>query len=126
MESSRWANMENLSLSDLRARNHDGSGKESLQAQPTKQPKSMQQAPTDPSNSSLKTKSRLQEASSEVDTGADSREAALHAELETIKRMNGVIEGVTASLENAKSNMNVCRRPQSDGTLVGFKFVICC
>lgn len=37
-----------------------------------------------------------------------SREAALQYELETVRNINQVIEGVLSSLHRAKSNMSVC------------------
>ena len=100
MEASRWAKMESLSLNDQYQDEQDA-------AKPTK---NTQQAPKTPSNPAQKSKAKSQEASNVADENTDSREAPLRAELETVKRMNQVIEGVTASLEKAKSNMNVCRK----------------
>ena len=44
-------------------------------------------------------------------TTSEDREAALRAELESVRNVNKVIEGVVASLQKAKSNMSV--RPHS-------------
>ncbi len=40
----------------------------------------------------------------------ESREAALLKELEGVRKINEVIEGVIGTLERAKGNMGVCRR----------------
>lgn len=48
---------------------------------------------------------RLAAKLSVVDT--DAREAALRAELAGVRQINTVIEGVVASLEKAKENMEV-------------------
>jgi hypothetical protein len=40
-------------------------------------------------------------------TTEEAREAALRQELENIKRINQVVEGVVESLEKAKANMDV-------------------
>lgn len=42
-------------------------------------------------------------------TTEEAREAALRRELESIKNVNKVIEGVVESLQKAKDNMEVCR-----------------
>lgn len=39
---------------------------------------------------------------------AEAREAALQQELENVRKINTVIEGVVESLEKAKGNMEVC------------------
>lgn len=41
-------------------------------------------------------------------TTEENREAALKQELENVRKINQVIEGVVDSLEKAKSNMDVC------------------
>lgn len=41
------------------------------------------------------------------DDQSEARDAALRAELEGVKRINEVVEGVLSSLEKAKSNMGV-------------------
>jgi hypothetical protein len=41
-------------------------------------------------------------------TTEEAREAALRNELESVRNVNRVIEGVVESLEKAKSNMGVC------------------
>jgi len=41
-------------------------------------------------------------------TTEDDREAALRKELENVRGVNRVIEGVVESLEKARSNMDVC------------------
>lgn len=46
---------------------------------------------------------------SRFDTG-EAREAALRKELEGIRKINEVIEGVIGTLERAKGNMGVCCR----------------
>lgn len=43
-------------------------------------------------------------------TTEEAREAALRKELESVRNVNRVIEGVVESLEKAKSNMGVCWR----------------
>ena len=69
-----------------------------------------------------KNKSKAQDASGEIAEGAQSgktrgkeshytteeaREVALRKELETVRNVNKVIEGVVESLQKAKDNMNV-------------------
>jgi hypothetical protein len=44
-------------------------------------------------------------------TAEEAREAALRRELESIRNVNKVIEGVVESLQKAKDNMAVCSRP---------------
>lgn len=44
-------------------------------------------------------------------TTEEAREAALRGELESIRNVNKVIEGVVESLQKAKDNMEVCRMP---------------
>lgn len=43
-------------------------------------------------------------------TTEEAREEALRHELERVRNVNKVIEGVIESLQKAKDNMNVCRR----------------
>ncbi|KAK5741510.1 hypothetical protein LTR17_003948 [Elasticomyces elasticus] len=51
---------------------------------------------------------------------SESRDVHLRAELERVREVNRVIEGVTASLEKAKANMgNVQRTVESASTLLG-------
>jgi hypothetical protein len=42
----------------------------------------------------------------------EAREAALRQELDNVRKINQVIEGVVESLEKAKSNMDVCDTPR--------------
>ena len=41
-------------------------------------------------------------------TAEEAREAALRRELESVRNVNKVIEGVVESLEKARNNMDVC------------------
>lgn len=42
-------------------------------------------------------------------TAEEAREAALRRELESVRNVNKVIEGVVESLQKAKDNMDVCQ-----------------
>lgn len=107
MDQSRWAkNMENLSLSN--DHQDDELDFDSPPKQNTKPNANTQQAPKTPANRSQKTKAKTQDTTKISDSDNDSRDDALRAELESVRRMNQVIEGVTASLEKARSNMDVC------------------
>lgn len=43
----------------------------------------------------------------------EAREAALQHELQTVRNINQVIEGLLGSLDRAKGNMDVCQRTSS-------------
>lgn len=60
-----------------------------------------------PSNSKLTEASKPRVGGSRFSTD-EAREAALRQELENIRNINEVVEGVVESLEKAKTNMEVC------------------
>lgn len=105
MEDSRWApDIRKLSLTD------DQEKDTLFTPLPTKsnpKPANQQQAPKTPANPSHKHKSDVKQETDAGLSNEDPREVALRAELASVRRINAVIEGVTASLEKAKSNMSV-------------------
>lgn len=104
--------MDDLSLSDTTA--DDIETHNSTTKQPSKQPASAQQPPKTPANQSQKKgNTKAQDAPKQAAPDDSPRDAALRAELESIRRTNQVIEGVTSSLEKAKSNMSVRVQPLS-------------
>lgn len=106
MDQSRWANtMDNLSLSDNY--NDDETDFDSPTKQTIKSSSNTQTGPKTPAKRSQKIKTQAQDATKISESDNDSRDNVLRAELESVRRMNQVIEGVTASLEKARSNMSV-------------------
>lgn len=107
MDQSRWAHkMENLSLSD--SQDDDDMFAISPEKSATSKPNNYQTPKTPATSSTSAGKQARTEAD---DAQSDSRDAALRAELESVRRINAVVEGVTASLEKARSNMEVCCLP---------------
>lgn len=88
--------MERLDLSE--------SDNEDLFASPSKASKSSQKPAAKPSESSNAPPQRNGESKYDAEAA---REASLKKELESVRSINEVIEGVVASLESAKGNMDV-------------------
>lgn len=80
------------------------SDQEDLFASPTKASKKSQKGPLKPTEKDAPVQSR--NAESKYDAEA-AREASLKRELEGVRSINEVIEGVVSSLETAKGNMDV-------------------
>jgi len=80
----------------------------------TKSARPQQSTPETPANLTNTNASRRQQDDNNANHGAsmndserEARDAALHAELESLRRMNQVIEGVITSLDGARGNMAV-------------------
>lgn len=86
-----------LDLSDSNSDNED------LFASPSRPSKSTQKLPTKPADNNVPNQ---RNGESKYDT-EQAREATLQRELESVRSINEVIEGVVSSLETAKGNMNV-------------------
>lgn len=82
----------------------DSSGHEDLFASPSKKPisKELPERPKTPSNPP---------PTNRYDDSEDAREANLRRELEGVRNINELIEGVVGTLERAKGNMHVRHRP---------------
>jgi len=80
----------------------------------TKPAQPQQSTPETPANPTNTNPSRRQQDNNNASHGAsmndserEARDAALYAELESLRRMNQVIEGVITSLDGARGNMAV-------------------
>lgn len=86
--------MDNLTLSETDSKRKRNAIPPPLQQQP----------PKTPANRSTAATPRTNGASNDEESA---RDAALNAELESLRRINEVVEGVIASLDRAKANMDV-------------------
>jgi hypothetical protein len=94
-----------MSTPDIGRLDLSDSDPDDLFASPSKVSKPSQKPPTRPAESASAGGQRNGE--SKYDTEA-AREANLKRELDSVKNINEVIEGVLSSLETAKGNMEVC------------------
>jgi hypothetical protein len=96
-----------MSTPDIGRLDLSDSDPEDLFASPSKVSKPSQKPPTRPADSSGASAGGPRNGESKYDAEA-AREASLKKELDSVRNINEVIEGVLSSLESAKGNMEVC------------------
>lgn len=96
-----------MSTPDIGRLDLSDSDPEDLFASPSKASKASQKHPTKPAETPSANAGGQRNGESKYDTEA-TREANLKKELESVRNINEVIEGVLGSLESAKGNMEVC------------------
>lgn len=96
--------LSSLSLSD-RDHSRRQNASPNRKRNPSQPETTTQQPPKTPANRGTAPTPRTNGARTEED---EARDAALTAELEGLRRINEVVEGVVRSLERAKENMDVC------------------
>jgi len=94
-----------MSTPDIGKLDLSDSDNEDLFASPSRTSKTTQKLPTKQADSNAQAP---RNAESKYDT-EQAREATLQRELESVRSINEVIEGVVSSLETAKGNMDVRR-----------------